>query len=83
MAISGDTAARPASASTLHHVDPHPILGEIAVFLAEQGIPDWEFGLVAIGDPNLVRQLRAGRDLRRSTASRVRAFMARFIAECC
>jgi len=38
--------------------------------------PATRFGRQAIGDPNLVRQLRRGRQMRPATAARVLAYLA-------
>lgn len=38
-------------------------------------MPPTRFGRLAIGDPNLVRQLRRGRQLRPATAGRVLAYL--------
>ena len=38
-------------------------------------MPPTRFGRLAIGDPNLVRQLRQGRQLRPATVSRVLAYL--------
>lgn len=55
---------------------PHPVLGDIARFLADAPMSETEFGLAALGDPNLIRQLRAGRDPRRGTVARIRNYIA-------
>lgn len=55
--------------------DPHPILGDIAKFLAATGMGESTFGLMAMGDPNFVEDLRCGRDILRRTERRVREFM--------
>ena len=52
-----------------------PLLSEIVLFLEQTGIPQTTFGSRAIGDPNLMRNLRAGRELRSGTAKRVRDFI--------
>jgi hypothetical protein len=56
----------------------HPsedLLSEIDGFLAQTGIAPSIFGRDAVGDPNLLRNLRAGRELRSATAKRVRDFI--------
>jgi hypothetical protein len=53
-----------------------PILTEIEAFRAKAGIPPTTFGRRAIGDANLIDNLRAGRELRRATEQKVRTFMA-------
>lgn len=57
----------------------HPsvtLLIEITGFLDDTGIAPTIFGRDAVGDPNLLRNLKAGRELRSGTAQRVRDFMA-------
>jgi hypothetical protein len=59
----------------------HPIITElitdIDAFLAERDMNQTDFGKRSIGDPNLYRKLKAGRDLRISTLDRIRVFMAK------
>ncbi len=44
--------------------------------LRSKRMPPTRFGRLAIGDPNLVRQLRQGRQLRPATARRVSAYLS-------
>lgn len=44
--------------------------------LRDTRMPPTRFGRLAVGDPNLVRQLRQGRQLRPATASRVLAYLS-------
>lgn len=53
------------------------LLAEIDAFMAETGMPQSDFGTLSIGDPNLYRQLKDGRQPRFNTIERVRAFMQR------
>lgn len=56
----------------------HPseaLLIEIDGFLSEAKIAPTIFGREAVGDPNLMRNLRAGRELRSATLKRVRDFI--------
>lgn len=53
-----------------------PILNEIEAFMNATGTFASTFGLEAIGDPGLIAGLRAGRELRRATAERVRRHIA-------
>jgi tRNA-dihydrouridine synthase len=55
--------------------DPHPILADIARFLLATGLSDAMFGRMALGDPNFVEDVRCGRDVRRLTERKVRAYM--------
>lgn len=52
------------------------LLDEIDDFLATTGTAPTIFGRDAVGDPNLLRNLKAGRELRFATIAKVRAFMA-------
>ena len=47
----------------------------IEVYLKESGLTESDFGRAAINDPNLVRQLREGREPRRRTRERIAAFL--------
>jgi hypothetical protein len=51
------------------------LLIEIRLFLLEKGMVPSAFGSRSIGDPNLVSDLNAGRELRHGTLMKVRAFM--------
>lgn len=55
----------------------HPdLLEEIRAFCDARGMALTRFGTEALGDPNFVSQLVAGRECRRATLTRVRSFMA-------
>lgn len=51
------------------------LLSDIEVFMAAHGLSQTKFGQEALGDRHFVRQLREGRDIRQSTAVKVREFM--------
>lgn len=51
------------------------LLAEIDAFMAETRMPQSDFGTLSIGDPNLYRQLKDGREPRFNTIERIRAFM--------
>ena len=56
---------------------PHPdLLAEIRQFCADRAMAPTRFGKEALSDPAFVSNLEAGRECRRSTIQRVRAFMA-------
>lgn len=55
-----------------------PLLKEIEAFCMAHGLAESRFGELALGDKPFVAQLRAGRDIRMSTARKVRAFMAEY-----
>jgi tRNA-dihydrouridine synthase len=53
------------------------LLSEIEEALRKTGLSPTMFGKKAVGDPNLVFELREGRrDMRASTMQKVRAFIA-------
>lgn len=55
----------------------HPdLLAEAEAYCEARDVKPTIFGLEAINDANLLRDLRAGRELRRSTVAKVRAYMA-------
>jgi 2,4-dienoyl-CoA reductase-like NADH-dependent reductase (Old Yellow Enzyme family) len=58
--------------------DATDIAAEVERFIARTGLPVTSFGRQAVGDANLVANLRAGRELRRATEARVRTFMASY-----
>lgn len=45
---------------------------EIEAFISESGMSRTGFGLWAVNDPNLVRDLKSGRELRWSTIKAIR-----------
>jgi aspartate carbamoyltransferase catalytic subunit len=58
------------------------LLAEIETFCRRHKISETRFGELALHDKPFVSQLRAGRDLRASTAARLRLFMEDFAADC-
>lgn len=52
-----------------------PVLAEVESFLKRRQMHPTNFGECALGDPNLVRQLREGRDPRSKTVEIIRRFM--------
>ena len=54
------------------------LLRELDRFLERHGFADTQFGILATGDGHLVRRIRDGRAIRRSTIVKVRRFMARY-----
>ncbi len=50
----------------------------LSAFLRRTGLRPTTFGIKALGDPNLVRQIDGGRSLSLRTADRVLAFMAEY-----
>ena len=57
------------------------IATEIDEFLSRTGMPPSAFGWGAIGDPNLVRHLKAGRELKIKTVLRIKKFIDSFERE--
>lgn len=51
------------------------LLRRIQLYLKQSGTPPARFGRDAVGDPNLMRDLRNGRELRTRTAARIVAFL--------
>lgn len=52
-----------------------PILLEVERWLKRRDVAAAKFGMLALGDPGLVFNLRAGRDPSSKTVARIRAFM--------
>lgn len=50
-------------------------------FLKETQMSDTRLGILAIGDPNLVKSIRRGRDCRISTIERVKSYIKKYRAE--
>jgi predicted transcriptional regulator len=57
----------------------HPTIAELVrdidAFIEQRGITQTEFGVLSIGDPNLYRHLKHGRNPRLATMDRIRSFM--------
>lgn len=51
------------------------LLRLVALYCQRTGTPESKFGRLAVNDPALVRDMRAGRHLRPETARKVREFM--------
>ena len=58
-----------------------PLLADIETFCTAQEMAESQFGLLALNDKNFVADLRDGRDIRFSTAERVRQFMVGYRRE--
>ncbi len=54
-----------------------PVLLEVVQWLKGREMTATQFGKASIGDPNLVGDLRGGRDPSPRTVARIRAFMER------
>ncbi|RYM11014.1 hypothetical protein [Sphingobium cupriresistens] len=54
-----------------------PVLMEVERWLKQHDLPASKFGRMAVGDPNLVADLRIGRDPSSKVVARLRAFMAK------
>jgi hypothetical protein len=57
------------------------LLTDIEAFCEANDLKEGQFGLLALNDKNFVSDLRDGRDLRMSTADKVREFMAEYRPE--
>lgn len=55
-----------------------PLLLEIEAFCKAHSLSETRFGELALSDKPFVSQLRAGRDVRLSTARKIRSFMAAY-----
>ena len=53
------------------------LLEHVESYLARTRLPPSTFGRMALGDPRLVEDLRAGRKLRLKTQERVRCYLMR------
>lgn len=58
-----------------------PLITEIEAFCKRHNMSKWDFGENAMGDRPFVKQLEQGRDIRFSTAAKVRAYMAGYSAD--
>jgi len=56
-------------------MDPRDLLERIEKYLQANSLTETAFGVKALGDPNLIRDLRDGREPRRKTISRIIEFM--------
>lgn len=55
---------------------PHrDLLDKIEAYCRETGVSETAFGKTAVHDPNLVRDIRGGRELRRATLAKIEAAM--------
>jgi hypothetical protein len=56
-------------------VSKRDLIRRIAAFRREYGMPPSTFGRLAVGDANLLTQLKEGRGLRDGTRQKIEAFM--------
>jgi hypothetical protein len=61
--------------------DLDPILDTVELFLRASDMSASAFGIECMGDPGLVYELRRGREPRRATRARIRAFIAAALAD--
>ena len=54
------------------------LINEIDAFCAKHSLSETQFGTLATNDKNLIPDLRAGRDIRLSTARRISEWMAAY-----
>ena len=57
------------------HPDVRKLLNEINAYRVKHGLDRTKFGILAANDGHLLPRLEAGREPRRSTVEKVRAFM--------
>ena len=57
------------------HPDVRKLLNEINAYRAKHGLDRTKFGILAANDGHLLPRLETGREPRRSTVEKVRAFM--------
>jgi hypothetical protein len=55
------------------------LLDDITAFCEARDLSEGQFGVLALNDKNFVPQLRDGRDIRVSTAEKVRRFMVTYL----
>jgi len=54
------------------------LIQELDTFLDRHGISDTAAGILAVGDGHLLRRIRNGKTIRRSTVLKIRKWMQRF-----
>jgi hypothetical protein len=54
------------------------LIEELDSFLDRHGLADTRFGILAVGDGHLVKRIRDGRPIRRSTVLKIRKWMQRY-----
>lgn len=54
---------------------PHPLLDQVAAYLKATEVSKTAFGVQAVGDPNFVFDLEAGREPRRKVQEKVLHFI--------
>jgi hypothetical protein len=59
----------------------NPLLREIEAFIETHGLSPSRFGIAAVGDQHLIKDIKAGRRLWPETESRIRLYMATFKAD--
>jgi hypothetical protein len=59
-------------------MDQNDLLQDLDDFMTRHGISDSSFGVLATGDGHLLRRVRDGKAIRRSTIVKVKRFMARY-----
>lgn len=57
------------------------LLQDVESFLTKHGLQPTTLGKTAMNDPNFVFDLRAGRDVLRSTEQRIRNFMSEYTSK--
>jgi predicted transcriptional regulator len=57
------------------HPEIAALVRDIDAFIEREEMTPTDFGLLSIGDPNLYRHLKGGRNPRLGTMDRIRSFM--------
>lgn len=54
------------------------LIQELDTFLDRHGLADTRFGILSVGDGHLMRRIRDGKTIRRSTVLKIRKFCQRY-----
>ena len=54
------------------------LIQELDTFLDRYGLADTRFGILSVGDGHLMRRIRDGKTIRRSTVLKIRKFCKRY-----
>ena len=54
------------------------LIQELDTFLDRYGLADTRFGILSVGDGHLMRRIRDGKTIRRSTVLKIRKFCQRY-----
>ena len=54
------------------------LVEQLDLFLLKHGLSDTKFGILSVGDGHLMRRIRDGKTIRRSTVLKIRKFCQRY-----